>query len=57
MNSVPKQHRICPGKDLAMNSLFIAMALSTAIFDISKAKDEDGNALDPVCDYTSDIVR
>jgi len=47
--------RICPGMELAMNSLFIAIAMSIAVFDISKAKDENGKEIEPVHEYQAGL--
>ena len=49
--------RICPGKELADNSLFIAVAMSAAVFNIGKAKDQYGNEIEPVHDYVSGVIR
>ncbi len=45
--------RICPGKEFANASAFIAMAMVIASFDISKAKDELGNDVEPQNEYTT----
>ncbi|KAI0060603.1 cytochrome P450 [Artomyces pyxidatus] len=44
--------RICPGVHLADASLFIACAMTLAVFDISKTV-ENGAVVEPVNDYTS----
>lgn len=49
--------RICPGKDVADNMLFITIAMSAAVFNISKMKDEFGKEIEPVRDYTVGIIR
>ena len=49
--------RVCPGKELALNSLFIVMAMVIATLDISKAKDDHGHEIEPRCDYTPNMVR
>ena len=49
--------RVCPGKELALNSLFIVMATVIATLDISKAKDDHGHEIEPQCDYTPSMVR
>ena len=49
--------RECPGKMLADNTLFIAIAMMLATFDISKAKDESGREIEPDCFYTPGVVR
>ena len=50
-------HRICPGKHLAMNSLWIAMAQLLATYTIAKPLDEDGKEVDPEVKYTPGLVR
>lgn len=49
--------RICPGKELAENSLFIAIAMTVAAFDISKTRDSTGREVDPVHEYGYGIIR
>ncbi|KAI5118228.1 hypothetical protein M0805_000724 [Coniferiporia weirii] len=48
--------RICPGKELAGSSLFISIAMSAAVFDISRAKDASGNDINPLCEYTTGLI-
>ncbi|KII91146.1 hypothetical protein PLICRDRAFT_51332 [Plicaturopsis crispa FD-325 SS-3] len=43
--------RICPGMHLAEDSLFIACAMSLAVFDITKAV-ENGIVVEPIVDMT-----
>lgn len=43
--------RICPGMFLALNSIFIGIATLLYIFDISKARDENGDEIEPVPDF------
>lgn len=50
-------NRICPGKELAESTLFIAIAMTAASFDISKAKDESGQEIEPVHEYTPGLLR
>lgn len=49
--------RICPGKELADSSLFIAIAMSVAVFDICKSKDKFGNDVEPLHEYVSGLIR
>lgn len=42
--------RICPGRFMAYESLWMAMATVLAAFDISKAKDADGKDVTPVAE-------
>jgi len=44
--------RTCPGKEFASASVFIAMAMIIATFNISKAKDEFGNDVEALTEYT-----
>lgn len=48
--------RICPGKDLADSSLFIVIAMSVAVFNITKAKDKLGNDIEPLYDYVPGLI-
>ncbi|TFY78585.1 hypothetical protein EWM64_g5427 [Hericium alpestre] len=48
--------RICPGRFLALSSMWITIASILATFNISKAKDENGNEIEPVDSYTSGMV-
>ena len=43
--------RICPGRYLAYESIWTAVACILAVFDISKAKDSSGNVITPEEDY------
>ncbi|KAI0332487.1 cytochrome P450 [Cubamyces sp. BRFM 1775] len=47
--------RICPGLQLADASVFMAIAMSLAVFKISKVV-ENGQVLEPSTDYTSGTV-
>lgn len=49
--------RVCPGMHLAEASLFMIVATSLAVFDISPAVDEKGNPIIPVHENTSGIIR
>ena len=49
--------RVCPGKRLADSSLFISISMILATLNISKAKDERGNVIEPECVYKPGIVR
>ncbi|KAF8581749.1 cytochrome P450 [Ramaria rubella] len=48
--------RVCPGRHLAMNSLFIGVASVLKVFNIAPAKDIDGNNILVEPSYTSGIV-
>ena len=43
--------RVCPGMFFAMNSVFIGIATMLYVFNISKAKDEDGREIIPEVDF------
>jgi len=45
--------RICPGRFMALSSLWIAIASIVAVFDISKAIDENGNEVPLSHEYIS----
>ena len=49
--------RICPGRFLALETLWIVMACTLAVFEISPAVDEDGNEVPPKEEYTSGVMR
>ncbi len=46
-----KYSRICPGMFLALNSVFIAVAMILYVFDISKTQDENGQEIVPEVEY------
>ncbi|KAJ7235516.1 cytochrome P450 [Mycena rebaudengoi] len=48
--------RICPGRHMAMSSLWISIASILAAFDISKAVGEDGNVVEPSYEYEPGMV-
>ncbi|EIM84654.1 cytochrome P450 [Stereum hirsutum FP-91666 SS1] len=48
--------RICPGRHLALESLWLGVASILATYDISKAVDENGREIEPVDDCVSGIV-
>ncbi|KAJ7596168.1 cytochrome P450 [Mycena floridula] len=50
------RRRICPGRYLALNSAFIAIAGILSTFSIKKALDEDGNEIIPVVDCNEGTV-
>ncbi|RGP64951.1 cytochrome p450 oxidoreductase [Fusarium sporotrichioides] len=45
--------RICPGRLLADESLFIVIARVVAVFDIEKDVDEQGNTIEPKVEFTT----
>jgi hypothetical protein len=46
-----------PGQHMAESSLFIACAMSLAVFDISKGVDEFGREIEPVLEFTDGTIR
>ncbi|KAJ6550242.1 cytochrome P450 [Mycena capillaripes] len=48
--------RICPGKHLASDSLWLTIASMLATMDIKKAVDEEGKVVEPSYEYTSGLV-
>jgi cytochrome P450 len=48
--------RICPGRHLAMNNVWIVVATILATLEISKAKDENGIEITPSPKVTTGLV-
>ncbi|TFK97141.1 cytochrome P450 [Pterulicium gracile] len=48
--------RICPGRHLAMNSIWITIARVLATFDIAKALDKEGDEIEPQARFTVGIT-
>ncbi|KLO04415.1 cytochrome P450 [Schizopora paradoxa] len=48
--------RICPGKELADAILFIFAAQTLAAFTIEKARNADGEEIEPAEDYTNGVI-
>lgn len=48
--------RICPGRHMAMEAIWIAAASILSSFNISKAVAEDGSMIEPTYDYTVGLV-
>ncbi|KAJ7142235.1 cytochrome P450 [Mycena epipterygia] len=48
--------RICPGRHMAMSSVWIAVVSILAVFDITKAVEDDGQEIEPTYEYSSDFV-
>ncbi|KAJ7888363.1 cytochrome P450 [Mycena olivaceomarginata] len=49
-------YRQCPGRHLALSSIWITVASILATFDIFKAVDEDGRVIEPSHEYLSGII-
>lgn len=53
----PSVPRVCPGRSLADNNVWLVLATLIATMDIRKARGENGVEITPFLDYTSGIVR
>ena len=49
--------RICPGRHMIYESLWITIACILAVFDISKVKKVDGTVITPQANFTSGFLR
>ncbi|KLO07635.1 cytochrome P450 [Schizopora paradoxa] len=50
--------RVCPGKPLAENTIFLAATHILTVFNVSKATSEDGSVIEPIVKIHSDgVVR
>lgn len=49
--------RICPGMHLAIDNMFVVIAMSLATLNIDKKKDANGEYIEPQVEYTTGIVR
>jgi len=45
--------RICPGKYMAHSTVWVAIASILTVFDITKARDEQGRVIEPTYEYVS----
>ncbi|KAJ7439114.1 cytochrome P450 [Mycena latifolia] len=50
-------HRRCPGLNLAESSVWVLMTTVLATLDISKARDELGNLIEPKVDFNNAVFR
>ncbi|KAF7368570.1 Cytochrome P450 [Mycena venus] len=48
--------RLCPGRHMALSSMWITVASILATFDISKAVGEDGRVIEPSYEYLSGLI-
>jgi cytochrome P450 len=48
--------RICPGKHVALSTLWIAAASILSVYKLSKSKDENGNVIEPRIEYHSSMI-
>ncbi|KAK1219051.1 hypothetical protein PQX77_018241 [Marasmius sp. AFHP31] len=49
--------RVCPGKQLAMSTIYLTFATTLAAFDISKAVDDNGQVIEPDVKFTSNNLN
>lgn len=49
--------RLCPGRDLADASMFIAIATTLATCNISKPVDHEGKDIEPIVEYCGGVIR
>ncbi|KAG7087440.1 hypothetical protein E1B28_013406 [Marasmius oreades] len=48
--------RICPGRHLAMNSIWLTMTYLLASFTMAKDLDDEGKEIDPVVEYSDGFI-
>ena len=48
---------ICPGRHLADSMVWIGIVRLLAVFDVQKAKDADGNVVEPNIEFTTSLTR
>jgi len=48
--------RVCPGINMAYSSVFIEIAMTLSVFNISKYLDENGNTVEPEIHYSDGTV-
>ena len=48
--------RACPGKDVASATVFMSLACTLHAFNITKARDEAGNFIEPIIEWTTGLV-
>jgi len=49
--------RICPGMHLAIDSMFVTIAMSLATLNIDKKKDANGQCIEPQVEYSTGTIR
>ena len=57
VHSTEALSRVCPGRSLADNNLWLVLSRMIATMDIGKARDNEGKEITPLFTYTSGIVR
>ena len=50
-------HSICPGRHLADVNIWLAIVRILSVFTITKAKDADGNTIEPDVKWGTGLVR
>ncbi|KAJ7089521.1 cytochrome P450 [Mycena epipterygia] len=48
--------RVCPGRYMAMDSVWITIASILSVFDITKAVGDDGQIIEPSYEYSSELI-
>lgn len=48
--------RVCPGRYLAFSGVWITLASLAAVFDITKAVDDEGNIIEPSHEYVNSAI-
>lgn len=48
--------RICPGRHIAISSLYLSIASILSVFRIEKAIDDHGNVIEPSKEYISALI-
>lgn len=49
--------RLCPGRHLALDSMWLSMACILATFNICKVRDAQGNEITPKVEYKTALLR
>ncbi|KLO11753.1 cytochrome P450 [Schizopora paradoxa] len=49
--------RFCPGRHLAQQSIFMTVANILHVFNVTKARDEDGGVIEPRVEYKPGLIR
>jgi hypothetical protein len=50
-------YRRCPGIAVAQSSVWLAAALTLAVYDVTAVIDNDGNPILPSLEYTNGTIR
>ena len=49
--------RACPGTHLAQSSIFLSIAQTLALFNIKRARDQNGNEIIPPAEWVTGTIR